>query len=278
MYGPVDAELKEGRMYEMYDAKADKSAWLLASTFVGNIPGEECDRNGLWYNEFVQTEDEPPAPAAKPEKVDRSAPKLLSGWSALGKAMKSSSPFAWMLELRSRHLTQQKIVYISRELLKAATESIVALNVSDNNLGQEGCDTLASILETNHSLTFLDLSHNSIPSAAGIDLLTGLRKNHSLVYLALQGNDLGTAGAIPILTGVRMNESSGVTALDLSANSIDEDATGCLVELMRDELTTVSLLAIGENPLVRTPRAMNRLCLDVIQQPSLRYTHVLFIE
>ena len=131
--------------------------WTLVSTFLGKDPGEMSELpDKLQCFDYIQTEKQPPPPMAKPGQGSAAGRSQsgTSGPSALKEATRSSSPFDWMLELRNRQLTQHKITYIARELLKTATEMIVALDVTGNNLGAEIHYTLYTIHYTLHTIQY----------------------------------------------------------------------------------------------------------------------------
>jgi hypothetical protein len=67
---------------------------------------------------------------------------------------------------------------------------IVKLNLSSNNLGDEGVTELVKILTRNTTLTKLNLSNNNITDIGATQLYTAILNNKTLIYLNLSRNKI----------------------------------------------------------------------------------------
>ena len=72
------------------------------------------------------------------------------------------------------------------------------LNLSYNNIDDNGAYRLGSFLSRNTTLTHLNLSHNSIDDGGARYLSRALSRNTALTHLNLSGNDIGYSGAVSL--------------------------------------------------------------------------------
>ena len=72
------------------------------------------------------------------------------------------------------------------------------VDLSENNIGDEGGRELATALRINRSIQELHLSHNSMGSAFAAELASALRENVALSSLSLVSADMGRAGAMQL--------------------------------------------------------------------------------
>ena len=72
------------------------------------------------------------------------------------------------------------------------------LNLSYNNINDNGAYRLGSFLSRNTTLTHLNLSHNSIDDGGARYLSRALSRNTALTHLNLSGNDIGYSGAVSL--------------------------------------------------------------------------------
>ena len=72
------------------------------------------------------------------------------------------------------------------------------LNLSYNNIDDNGAYRLGSFLSRNTTLTHLNLSHNSIDDGGARHLSRALSRNTALTHLNLSGNDIGYSGAVSL--------------------------------------------------------------------------------
>ena len=73
--------------------------------------------------------------------------------------------------------------------------SVTTLHLRSNNIGSDGAQALARALQGNTTLTTLDLSWNNIAPGGAAALAGALRGNTTLTTLRLQGNNIGDEGA-----------------------------------------------------------------------------------
>ena len=72
------------------------------------------------------------------------------------------------------------------------------LNLSYNNIDDNGAYRLGSFLSRNTTLTHLNLSHNSIDDGGARHLSRALSRNTALTHLNLSGNNIGYSGAVSL--------------------------------------------------------------------------------
>ena len=86
--------------------------------------------------------------------------------------------------------------------LPAPSSSLTRLDVSENNLGNEGTAVIAQALLNNHYLRRLDIKHNKVGGEGLGPLTNALYRNGSLTRIELGGNTLGVAGALVLSTAI----------------------------------------------------------------------------
>ncbi|XP_056599841.1 NACHT, LRR and PYD domains-containing protein 12-like isoform X2 [Triplophysa dalaica] len=108
-------------------------------------------------------------------------------------------------------------------------------DLSDCNLTEESCSSLASVLRSNSSnLTELNLSHNKLKDS-GVKLLSdGLKNtNCKLKTLNLYNSSIGSEGCVALTSALRSNPSH-LTQLDLSRNDPEDSGVKLLSDLLKD--------------------------------------------
>jgi hypothetical protein len=96
---------------------------------------------------------------------------------------------------------------------------LTKLNLTSNELGDNGAAALANALEVNTSLTELDLEHTGIGKDGAAALAKALKVNKTLKQLNLSGNQIETEGAYVLAEALK--ENSSLVMLDLRINGID---------------------------------------------------------
>jgi len=96
--------------------------------------------------------------------------------------------------------------------------TLVSVNLAGNFLRDAGAQALAQALSTNRSIQAVCISSNAIGVAGGVALGEALTANTAIVQLDLSKNNLCCDGAYAIAQAVDINSS--LQALDLSDNSI----------------------------------------------------------
>ena len=96
--------------------------------------------------------------------------------------------------------------------------AVTSLDLSDNDLGDEGASLLKELLQQNKKLKILDLSRNRILTTGGKALADGLVENAALLNLNLLENSLGDEGARAFARVFATNRT--LTHISLADNGI----------------------------------------------------------
>lgn len=177
------------------------------------------------------------------------------------------------LDLKDCSLDSQDAKVIA-EFLKG-DKTLLAINLSENQFGEDGLSSICSALKENAALTDLILDHNdfsktvprnaiaetiaenrtlrkltlrccSIGAEGTAVLAKGLQKNRSLNQLSLVGNSLGDEGISSITSSLKNNDS--LKFLDLSSNRAGPES-GKLLAGMLKEKCRLTTLNISDNTL-----------------------------
>ncbi|WAR19033.1 LR74B-like protein [Mya arenaria] len=105
------------------------------------------------------------------------------------------------------------------------------LNLSWNGFGDEGAAAIAESLEDNTTLVTLDLSNNRIGYEGCRAMAKAVGANTSLQKLALSQNPITTQGAIEMLTRLNDNEQSKLQELLLEGIQVTSDADDIFEEI-----------------------------------------------
>lgn len=160
--------------------------------------------------------------------------------------------------------------------LKSENCRLSSLKCSNCGIDAENIKILASILPENKSLRELDLSNNSlgdegveaIASALGVGTLSGNNPNVSLKFLDMSSTNIGHMGAISLLSSNNLNglrlfgnkigedfgklvgyigRNNSLNSLDLGGNNCSPEDLLALLNTVRNENDTLTLLEIGGN-------------------------------
>ena len=126
-----------------------------------------------------------------------------------------------------------------------ANTTLTNLNLSLNNIGSAGDESLATALKTNTNLTKLNLRSNNIGPAGGESLATELKTNTTLKNLNLSFNSIGPAGAESLTAALRANTT--LTNLNLSDNDIGPAGAESLATVLKTNTTLTNLDLRGNN-------------------------------
>ena len=151
--------------------------------------------------------------------------------------------------LSSKGLTDEDAIIIVNTL----TATIEALSLSQNNIGDEGADYIASNNDWKH-LRKLDLSSNKI-SEGGAEAIGKVSGWIHLQELNLSHNTIGDSGTIAIERNYTLRN---LTKIDLSANALSDEAAIVIGTSMRwpnleelylneNEIGDEGAMVIGEN-------------------------------
>uniref|UniRef100_A0A2I3GJZ1 NLR family pyrin domain containing 5 n=1 Tax=Nomascus leucogenys TaxID=61853 RepID=A0A2I3GJZ1_NOMLE len=158
----------------------------------------------------------------------------------------TTSPSLKSLSLAGNKVTDQGVTALS-DALKVSQCALQKLILEDCGITATGCQSLASALVSNRSLTHLCLSNNGLGNE-GVNLLCrSMRLPHcSLQRLMLNQCHLDTAGCGFLALALVAN--SWLTHLSLSMNPVEDNGVKLLCEIMREpscHLQDLELKACG---------------------------------
>eukprot|EP01006_Ploeotia_vitrea_P066755 TRINITY_DN95620_c0_g1_i1.p1 TRINITY_DN95620_c0_g1~~TRINITY_DN95620_c0_g1_i1.p1 ORF type:complete len:451 (-),score=38.13 TRINITY_DN95620_c0_g1_i1:120-1472(-) len=113
-------------------------------------------------------------------------------------------------------------------LLIRKKQTIVSLNLADNNMRCEGAKSLGRNLKGNTTLTDLNIRLNRIGDDGGKFFLDGIKENTALQEVNMSSNDLGAEFVKTLAELLRTNTT--LTKLDITANSYGEDGGKVLLD------------------------------------------------
>ncbi|XP_063471328.1 NACHT, LRR and PYD domains-containing protein 5 [Symphalangus syndactylus] len=144
----------------------------------------------------------------------------------------TTSPSLKSLSLAGNKVTDQGVTPLS-DALKVSQCALQKLILEDCGITATGCQSLASALVSNRSLTHLCLSNNGLGNE-GVNLLCrSMRLPHcSLQRLMLNQCHLDTAGCGFLALALVAN--SWLTHLSLSMNPVEDNGVKLLCEIMRE--------------------------------------------
>ncbi|CAF0792850.1 unnamed protein product [Adineta steineri] len=102
-------------------------------------------------------------------------------------------------------------------------QTITSLSISNNQIGSEGAQHLAKILEKNTTLISIYISNEKIGAEGTIYLAKALEKNTTLTTLFIEEDNVGTQGAYHLAQALRKNTT--LTHLSLEENKIATTVT-----------------------------------------------------
>ena len=114
------------------------------------------------------------------------------------------------------------------------SHKIVSLNLSCNNIGDEGVISIANALSHNPNLTFFDLSTNNFGNEGIIKIGNALSQCPNLTNLNLSYNKFGDEGATNIANALYISQYSKLTHLDLSNNNIGVEGSKSIIKLFKN--------------------------------------------
>ncbi|XP_076835971.1 NACHT, LRR and PYD domains-containing protein 12-like [Brachyhypopomus gauderio] len=159
------------------------------------------------------------------------------GCAALASALRSN-PLSHLRELNMNHnkLGDSGVKQLSA-LLEYRHNKLEILDLSNCNVTEEGCATLASALRSNHSshLKELNLNRNK-PGDSGVEQLSALLKNRhcKLEILELSGCCIPEEGCVALVSALRSNPSSHLRELNLDINKPGDSGVKQLSALLKN--------------------------------------------
>ncbi|KAJ3433815.1 leucine rich repeat family protein [Anaeramoeba flamelloides] len=116
------------------------------------------------------------------------------------------------------------------ECLKV-NQTLTNLNLSENLIGAKGMETLSEALKVNQTLTNLVLFFNQIRDEGMQPLCESLKFNQTLTVLSLSMNKIRAKGMKPLFESLKVNQT--LTNLDLSCNQIVGEGIQALCEALK---------------------------------------------
>ena len=131
-----------------------------------------------------------------------------------------------VLNISNNNITQDGIKTLV-ELLLDEKCSLAKLNISNNNIGDEGCTILSQGISKNNSLIALNLSSNNILNTGIIELAKSLKSetgNKTIKKLNLSKNKIENAGLIEFCTLLKQENKHRFTKIDFNENNMTDTA------------------------------------------------------
>ena len=146
------------------------------------------------------------------------------------------------------------------EALATKSSVITNLNLSRNDIGDSGAESISRALVVNSSLTNLDLSRNSISDSGAESISQALPGNTSLTNLDLSWNFIFGSGAVSLFKALAVNSS--LNNLDLSRNCIEGSGAASLSQALA-VTSSLNNLCLSWNGLCDSGAATLSLALSV---------------
>ena len=97
------------------------------------------------------------------------------------------------------------MVKIAKALRDVSTLTII--NISNNNVGEEAADDIATVLSRNINLQQLNLSNNGLKTVGMIKIAKALQNISTLRIFIISNNNVGLEAADDIATVISQNKS-----------------------------------------------------------------------
>ncbi|CAM39314.1 conserved hypothetical protein [Leishmania braziliensis MHOM/BR/75/M2904] len=139
-----------------------------------------------------------------------------------------------------------------------------------NDIGKEGCDGLAEVVNLSNSLHVLDIRGNRLSASDAHRLLRSVSLSTSLTRLGLASNRLGPEGAA--LVAKVLESNTYLSSLDLSVNELGASGAEYIAGALRNPASALQVLQLHGNYLgatgvtmicdaVKTNKELKRLTL-----------------
>ena len=151
-------------------------------------------------------------------------------------------------------------------LIKPHMSSLVSLDVSNNNIGAEGAESLAKTFQQSKCLKSLDISQNNIGDDGAKALAEALHTNDSIEELNVSENDIGEFGVKALAMALSTNNCLHV--LNVSGMSMSRHYKRVLVYVRRRVLQKKYSCHIGAVGVVS-------LCEALVNNRTLRELHII---
>ena len=134
-----------------------------------------------------------------------------------------------------------KLKNITKEGFKPIFEvrTLQKLDLSNNNLSDDGAATISDGLKTNRTLLELNLSNNSLSDDGAATISDCLKANRTLLELNLSNNNLSDDGAATISDCLKTNRT--LLELNLSNNNLSDDGVATISDGLKTNRTLLEL-------------------------------------
>ncbi len=132
-------------------------------------------------------------------------------------------------------------------------------------MGNAGAVALAALLGANKTVEELDLSGNEIGDE-GVVALAGLLEKGTLKVLNIEGNKVGDTGIAALCRGVSV---SGVPVLKFTNNNVGDAGAAAIGELVKNSTSILEVRVVCEKGCV-----CFSLLLNIVEQVQLGKNHV----
>ncbi|RNF27275.1 putative leucine-rich repeat protein (LRRP) [Trypanosoma conorhini] len=116
-----------------------------------------------------------------------------------------------------------------------------------NEIGKEGCDALANVVNVSTKLQLLDIRGNALTAGCVRKLLKSISMSTALTRLGLSANKIGQEGAGLLLRALEKN--AYLTSLDLSLNEIGPSGAQSIAQLLALPASPLKTLQLYGNHL-----------------------------
>eukprot|EP01012_Entosiphon_sulcatum_P022744 TRINITY_DN27735_c0_g1_i1.p1 TRINITY_DN27735_c0_g1~~TRINITY_DN27735_c0_g1_i1.p1 ORF type:complete len:1123 (+),score=337.23 TRINITY_DN27735_c0_g1_i1:119-3487(+) len=136
-----------------------------------------------------------------------------------------------------RYHTDKSVKTLARALRMNTV--VTRVDLSHNNVGNQGAAALADVLKANHVLTAMDLSYNAVGNRGSKDLAEALGVNRSLSSLNLDNNNVSDQGCTAFVQALQTNHT--VKVLTLFNNKVSPECLEQLINACRVNNTPITL-------------------------------------
>ncbi|KAH8612570.1 putative Leucine Rich repeat [Trypanosoma vivax] len=145
------------------------------------------------------------------------------------------------------HLSDNQIGPEQAQKLAAALEASTVREalLCFNDIGKDGCDALANVVNVSVKLQLLDIRGNNLTPKCVRKLLKSISMSTSLTRLGLGSNKLGEEGAALLLRALEKN--THLTSLDISLNEIGPNGAKSIAQLLETPSSPLEKLQLYGN-------------------------------
>lgn len=114
-----------------------------------------------------------------------------------------------------------------------------------NDIGKEGCDGLAAVVNISSKITTIDVRGNNLSALEAKKLIKAVATSTSITTLGLANNKLGPEGAA--LLAKMLEKNTYLTYLDVSSNELGPDGAASMAKLIATPTSTIQTLLLYGN-------------------------------